>query len=73
MLFDYFNEVIESFEFLIALGSLVGVLGLIIGIMGWAFLGQFRRHRMIGVIIGSIILLILCGASTGFKYFHIYH
>ena len=73
MIFDYFDKVGESIEFLIALGSLVGALGLIVGIMGWIFLGQFQRHKMIGVIMGSVVLLILCGASTGFKYFHIYH
>lgn len=73
MMFDYFDSVGVSIEFLIALGSLLGVLGLIVGIMGWVFLGQFQRHKMIGVIMGSVVLLILCGASTGFKYFHIYH
>ena len=73
MIFDYFDKVGESIELLIALGSLVGALGLIVGIMGWIFLGQFQRHKMIGVIMGSVVLLILCGASTGFKYFHIYH
>lgn len=72
MMFDYFDSVGESIEFLIALGSILGVLGLIVGIMGWIFLGQFQRHKMIGVILGSIVLLILCGSSTGFKYFHIY-
>ena len=72
MMMDYFDSVGESIEFLIALGSILGVLGLIVGILGWIFLGQFQRHKMIGVILGSIVLLILCGSSTGFKYFHIY-
>ena len=72
MMFDYFDSVGESIEFLIALGSILGVLGLIVGILGWIFLGQFQRHKMIGVIFGSIVLLVLCGSSTGFKYFHIY-
>ncbi|MFX1290996.1 MAG: hypothetical protein ACFFAG_08565 [Promethearchaeota archaeon] len=73
MICDYFDAVGESFEFLIALGSLIGVLGLIVGILGWLFLGQFQRYKMIGVIIVSMVLLALCGVSTGFKYFHIYH
>ena len=73
MMFDFFDKVAESFEFLIALGSIMGALGLIVGILGWLFLGQFQRHKMIGVVIGSIVLLALCGGSTGFKYFHIYH
>ena len=67
MMCDYFDAVGESIEFLIALGSLVGALGLIIGIIGWLSLGQFQRHKMIGVIMGSVVLLVLCGASTGFK------
>ncbi len=73
MLFDYFDAVAESIEFLIALGSLVGSLGLIVGFIGWLFLGQFQRHKMIGVIIASVVLLAFCGVSTGFKYFHVYH
>ncbi|MBA7532794.1 hypothetical protein ES705_25024 [subsurface metagenome] len=73
MMSNYFDAAAESIEFLIALGSLVGALGLIVGVIGWLFLGQFQRHKMIGVIMGSVVLLILCGTSTGFKYFHIYH
>jgi hypothetical protein len=71
-MFNYFELVGDAFEFLIALGSIIGFLMLIVGIIGWLFLGQFQRHKMIGVIIASIILLSICGFSTGFKYFHIY-
>ncbi|KKL69349.1 hypothetical protein LCGC14_1997510, partial [marine sediment metagenome] len=35
-------------------------------------LGQFKRHKMISVIVVAIILLTVCGFSTGIKYFHIY-
>ena len=73
MILDYFDAVAEAIEFLIALGSLIGALGLIIGIIGWFSMGKFHRHKMIGVIIGSFILLVVCGARTGFKYFYIYH
>lgn len=72
MMFNYFEAVQEAIDFLIALGSILGFLMLIVGIIGWLFLGQFQRHKMIGVIIVSIILLSICGLSTGFKYFHIY-
>jgi len=72
MLFDYFNGILEAIEFLIALGSIIGMLGIIIGILGWLFLGQFQRHKMIGVIIASLILLTICGLHTGIKYFRIY-
>ncbi len=72
MMFDYFDGVEESIEFLIALGSIIGMLGLIIGILGWLFLGQFQRHKMIGVIVASVILLGVCGLTTGIKYFRVY-
>jgi len=71
MIFDYFDVFEESFEFLMALGSIVGMLGIIIGLLGWLFLGQFRRHKMIGVIIVSVILLAICGLNTGMTYFRI--
>jgi hypothetical protein len=72
MIFDFFDVAGEAVEFLIALGSIMGFLGLIVGILGWLFLGQFQRHKMIGVIVVSIILLGICGTHTGLKYFHIY-
>jgi Ca2+/Na+ antiporter len=73
MIFDYFDSVSEAIEFLVALGSLIGVLGLIIGIIGWFSTGKFHRHKMIGIIIGSFVLLMICGLRTGFRYFYIYH
>lgn len=71
MIFDYFDVFEESIEFLMALGSIVGMLGVIIGLLGWLFLGQFKRHKMIGVIIISVILLAVCGLNTGMVYFRI--
>ncbi|MFX1340530.1 MAG: hypothetical protein ACFFDK_18115 [Promethearchaeota archaeon] len=71
MIFDYFDGVMEGIEFIIALGSIIGLLGLIIGILGWIFLSPFQRHRMIGVIVVSIVLLIVCGFHTGLRYFQI--
>ncbi len=72
MMFDYFDGIAEAIEFLIALGSIIGMLGLIVGILGWLTLGQFQRHKMLGVIIASLILLTICGLHTGIKYFRIY-
>lgn len=69
---DFFDSVGEAVEFLIAMGSIIGFLGLVVGILGWLFLGQFQRHKMIGVIVVSVILLTICGTHTGLKYFHIY-
>ncbi|MFX0005456.1 MAG: hypothetical protein ACFFA7_06165 [Promethearchaeota archaeon] len=72
MIFDYFDGIVEAIEFLMALGSIIGMLGLIVGILGFLFLGQFQKHKMTGVIIVSIILLAICGVHTGIKYFRIY-
>ncbi len=72
MIFDFSDMVTEGVEFLIALGSILGFLMLIVGILGWMFLGHFTRQKMIGVIVMGIILLTVCGFSTGIKYFHIY-
>ena len=71
MIFDYFDGIAEAIEFLIALGSIIGLLGLIVGILGWLFMGQFQRHKMIGVLVVSIILLGVCGLYTGVRYFRI--
>jgi hypothetical protein len=72
MLFDYFDQIGDGIEFLLALGSIIGLLGLIVGILGWLFLGQFQRHKMIGVIVVSLVLLAVCGINTGLRYFRIY-
>jgi hypothetical protein len=71
MIFDYFDQVGEGIEFLIALGSIMGVLGFIIGLIFFIFGGRMR-YKMTGVMIVSIILLAICGLSTGFKYFRIH-
>lgn len=71
MLLDYFDGVEEAIEFLMAIGSIGGLLGLIIGILGWMFLGQFNRHKVIGLIVASFILLVICGLNTGMQYFRI--
>lgn len=70
-MFDYFDGVKDSIQFLIALGSIMGLLGLIVGILGWMFLGQFNRRSMVGLIFGSVILLAVCGVYTGIEYFQL--
>ena len=72
MIFDYLEDFAEIIEFLLALGSIVGMLGLIIGLIGWLLLGQFQRQKMIGLMIVSVILLMVCGVNTGIRYFRIY-
>lgn len=72
VLFDYFEELLGGFEFLIAFGSLIGLLGLLIGIMLAIWGGSRLRYKMLGVIIFSFVLLAVCGFDTGFKYFKIF-
>ena len=72
MIFNYIEDLAEIIEFYLALGSIMGMLGLIIGLLGWLFLGQFQRQKMIGLIIVSVILLMVCGLNTGIEYFRIY-
>jgi len=72
VLFDYFEDVLGGVEFLIAFGSLVGILGLLIGIMLAIWGGSRLRYKMLGVIIFSFVLIAICGFDTGFKYFRIF-
>ena len=72
VLYDYFEDVIGGVEFLIAFGSLIGILGLLIGIMLAIWGGSRLRYKMLGVIIFSFVLIAICGFDTGFKYFRIF-
>ena len=72
VVFDYFEEVLGGIEYLIALGSILGLLGLIIGMILLIWGGQRYRYKMIGVIIASFVLLAVCGLNTGIKYFRIF-
>ncbi len=72
MIFDYFDQVGEGIKFLIAFGSIMGLLGFIFGLLIFIFGGSRMRYRMLGVIIGSLILLTICGFNTGSNYFRIY-
>jgi len=40
VVFDYFEDVLEGFEYLIALGSIVGLFGFMIGIIFLIWGGQ---------------------------------
>ncbi len=62
---------LEGIEFLIALGSIVGLLGLVIGIIFFLIGGSRLRMRMIRVILISIVLVSVCGLYTGKQYFRV--
>ena len=72
VVFDYFEDVLDGFEFLIAFGSLIGILGIIVGLIFAIWGGSRLRYKMVGVIIFSFVLLTVCGFDTGFKYFRIF-
>ena len=72
VMFDYFEDVLNGFEFLIAIGSLVGLVGLIVGLIFIAWGGSRLRYKMIGVTIVCLLLLVVCGFNTGIKYFRIF-
>ena len=61
VLCDYFDGFQDGIEFLVALGSIIGLLGLVIGFI-FLIWGKSRlRYKMIGVILVSLVLIALCG------------
>ncbi|MFX1356695.1 MAG: hypothetical protein ACFFA8_05360 [Promethearchaeota archaeon] len=71
-IFSYLSSMVSAVEFLIALGSVIGLLGLLVGLIFLIWGSPRMRGKMVGVIIISIILLALCGVNTGMKYFRVY-
>lgn len=69
---DFFDSFMEGIEFLIALGSIIGLLGLLIGFIFLIWGTPKMRGKMIGVILMSFILLCVCGINTGIYYFRIF-
>ena len=72
VMFDYFEDVLEGFEFLIAFGSLMGLVGFIVGLIFVVWGSSRLRYKMIGVTVVSLLLLAVCGFNTGIKYFRIF-
>lgn len=70
--FNYFGRMGDAIEFLIAIGSIIGLLGLVLGIVFFIFAGSKLRWKMLGVIFVSVILVGICGLNTGLKYFRIF-
>ena len=72
LMFNYFDQIADGIEFLIALGSIVGVLGLIIGFVALFMSNSYTRKRILTFMIFCFILVVLCGFDTGINYFHIF-
>ncbi|MFX0136066.1 MAG: hypothetical protein ACFFDN_20670, partial [Candidatus Hodarchaeota archaeon] len=67
---SYTSQVADGVEFLIAFVSLVGFLGILVGIL-MLLAGGYYRNTAVKVIIISLILLGITGMYTGVKYFRI--
>ena len=68
---SYFSEVFAGFEFLIALASLIGIFGLVIGGFMLFFGGRPFKSKGLKIMLVSIVLLVLFGLNTGIKYFRL--
>ena len=69
MIFNsYYTKVLEGVEFLIALGSIIGLLALVVGLL--MILAGYR-NQAIKLILISICIIAICGLHTGTKYFRI--
>ncbi len=69
---DFFDNFTEGIEFIMALGSIIGLLGLLIGFIFLMWGTSRMRGKMVGIIIISFILLCVCGINTGLYYFRIF-
>jgi len=65
----YASKFVEGIEYLIALASIIGFLGLIIGFV--MVLGDYKRSG-IKLIIISFVIVGITGMFTGVRYFHIH-
>jgi len=68
---SYFSEVFAGFDFLIALASLIGIFGLVIGGFMLFFGGRPFKSKGLKIMLVSMILLVLFGLNTGIKYFRL--
>jgi len=66
---SYLSGVMEGFQFLQALGSLIGLFGLVFGLIILFFGGRFAKTKAIKIVIISTILVLICGIYTGIQYF----
>ena len=64
----YFTKISQGIEFLIALGSIIGLLGLLLGLV--MLLAGYRENG-VKLIIISFVIVGICGLYTGTNYFRI--
>ena len=71
MLVGYFDRVREAIEFIMAIGSLLGIFGLLYAAAWWNFVGGGQKQNLYRLIVASLILIGVCGLYSGIKYFRI--
>lgn len=66
---SYLSDVFAGFEFLMALGSLVGIFGVMLGGYMLFFGSRPFKTKGLKILLVSVVLLVLFGVTTGIKYF----
>ncbi len=61
----------EVFEFLLAVGSILGLIGFIVGLLILFFSGPRSKEKFIPFLLICLLLLIICGWNAGLRYFRI--
>lgn len=69
---EYAGQVADGFEFLIAVGSMLGILLVIIGLLGVAFASKLHKKEFIFLLLIGVILMAVCGSSFGIRYFRLH-
>ncbi|MHA1723772.1 MAG: hypothetical protein ACTSXH_02890 [Promethearchaeota archaeon] len=62
---------LEVIEFLLAIGSILGLIGFIVGLLIMFFSGHRSKEKFIPFLLICLFLLIICGLNTGLRYFRI--
>ena len=65
VVFDYFEDVLEGFEYLIALGSIVGLLGFMLGLIFLIWGGQRYRNKMLALLSRQSCFWLCAGLTQG--------
>jgi hypothetical protein len=66
---SYADGFAYGLRFLMALGSIMGLLILIAGLLGMLIMPRYKRNSMCMVLVIGFALLMLCGVTTGLEYF----
>jgi uncharacterized membrane protein YhaH (DUF805 family) len=68
---EFGQRIGEGIEFLIATGSMIGLLLVIFGLLGVAFASSKQKKACFTLLFAGILLLAFCGPTYGIRYFRI--